>query len=95
MGFSRWLRVNAEHYLLRDAQTRLSATYGRPMPPPLSSGPAHIFWTKVFVPAYRMLPWTARRKIMLSIPGSHRKGWTTPPHRHEPANVTRPLDPGA
>ena len=85
MSFSQWLRSNSEHYLLRDAQTRLSRTYGRDRPPPDGRGPAHLFWSRAFVPAYRILPWGVRRRIMQQIPGSHRRNWTVPPERHTPA----------
>lgn len=85
MAFTRWLRVNSEHYLLRDAQTRLSRSYGAGRVPPQGSGPARIFWTKVFVPAYRVLPWPLRHWVLQQMPGSHRKTWTVPPTRRDPA----------
>lgn len=85
MSFSQWLRRNSEDYLLRDAHTRLSKAYGRPAPPPESRGLRHLFWARIFVPTYRVMPWPMRHWILRQIPGSHRKHWTTPPQRHTPA----------
>ena len=66
-----WLRTNSQHYLLRDAQARIARKYG--MTPPSTNG--SFFWTKIFVPVYRLMPWGLRRPIMTAIPGSHRKRW--------------------
>lgn len=85
MAFTQWLRVNSEHYLLRDAQTRLSAAYGHGRPPSEGGGVRRVFWTKVFVPAYRLMPWPLRHRILQQMPGSHRKTWTVPPTRRNPA----------
>jgi hypothetical protein len=85
MSFSRWLRVNSEHYLLRDAQARLSHAYGLPRPPAEPHGADQLFWAHVFVPVYRSLPWGVRRWVMHQMPGSHRRTWTPQPRRHDPA----------
>jgi len=85
MSFSTWLRSNSEHYLLRDSQARLSQTYGLPTPPPERGGPSQLFWTRVFVPVYRLMPWAVVRRVMGLIPGSHRKAWAKQPPRHDPA----------
>lgn len=85
MSFSQWLRVNSEHYLLRDAQTRLAQVYGRERPPRDGGGVRYLFWSRFFVPVYRAIPWPVRRRVMQQIPGSHRKKWTVPPKRHSPA----------
>ena len=83
-GFYRWLRANAEHYLLVDAHRRLAARTGSPAPRP-PRGAKDIFWLKVFVPAYSLLPWPLRRSIMRAMPGSHRKTWAPPPAPGGPA----------
>jgi hypothetical protein len=66
-----WLRTNSQHYLLRDSQARIARKYG--ITPPDTSGP--FFWTKVFVPIYRVLPWGFTSSVMAAMPGSHRKHW--------------------
>jgi len=70
--FSTWLRSNAQHYLLQDAHVRIARRHGI-APPPVRG---HWFWTKMFVPIYRALPWAVRRRVMVQMPGSHRKQWT-------------------
>ncbi len=84
MSLARWLRSNSEHYLLLDAQARAAARHGLNGPPPPRST-RELFWRKVFVPAYRRLPWPVRRATIDLMPGSHRQEWTPPPTRHNPA----------
>ena len=74
MGFAQWLRSNSEHYLAIDAQQRVGARYGARMPEK-ARGPREIFWRHVFTPAYRLLPWGLRRRVIGALPGSHRKEW--------------------
>jgi hypothetical protein len=69
--FATWLRTNSQHYLLRDSQARIARKYG--IAPPDTRG--SFFWTKVFVPIYRVLPWGLRSSVMAAMPGSHRKHW--------------------
>jgi hypothetical protein len=78
---SRWLRENAQHHLLRDAQARVARAHGVTPPPPAGS----FFWTKVFIPVYRLTPWAIRRRVMAALPGSHRKDWPKPTHPAGPA----------
>ena len=66
-----WLRENAQYYLLRDAQARVANQHG--IEAPSTSG--DLFWTGVFIPIYRVMPWGLRRRIMVAMPGSHRKNW--------------------
>jgi len=73
-SFTRWLRENAQDYLLRDAQVRVARAHGRPPPPVRGS----LFWRRIFVPTYRLLPWALRRRVMAAMPGSHRKNWSKP-----------------
>lgn len=71
---TRWVRDNAQHYLLRDAQARVARAQGRPPPPDSGS----LFWRRIFVPIYRLTPWPLRRRLMAAMPGSHRKHWPKP-----------------
>jgi hypothetical protein len=80
MRFARWLRSNAEHYLLAAAQRDVAARYGRPCPRPAEGVKAWFFRT-VFVPIYRLLPWRLRSFVLQSMPGSHRRTWTPRPRR--------------
>jgi hypothetical protein len=81
MSFSRWLRTNAEHYLLIAAQDRVARAHDArgPRPP---RGPVEFAWLRIFAPVYRALPWPLRHKIMLTMPGSHRRQWAGPPQTH-------------
>ena len=45
-------------------------------------GPRELFWLRIFAPVYRMLPWSLRHKVMLAMPGSHRRQWAPPPQPH-------------
>ncbi|HEX2355395.1 MAG TPA: hypothetical protein VHI50_02900 [Micromonosporaceae bacterium] len=73
-SFTHWLRENAQQYLLRDAQARVARAHGGTPPPVRGS----FFWRRIFVPAYRLLPWALRRRVMAAMPGSHRKQWSRP-----------------
>ncbi len=75
MGFSRWLRHNAEHYLLEAAQIDMARRHRSGAGPLLERRRGSFFWRKVFVPVYRLLPWRTRRAMMRAMPGSHRKSW--------------------
>jgi hypothetical protein len=79
-----WLRRNSERFLLAAAQADLARQVGR-SPPLRPTGPAALFWRRVFVPIYRRLPWSTRRRIMSRMPGSHRRRWQLPPVRRDPA----------
>ena len=75
MAFSRWLRATSERYLMIAAQQDIAAKYG--VPPPRRPRGADVFWLRVYVPAYRAVPWRLRSAIMRRMPGSHRMTWTT------------------
>ena len=75
---ARWVRSNSEHYLLLDAQRQMAARYGRPAPPP-PTGARELFWSKVYAPTYRHLPWKARLAVINRMPGSHRRDWSSRP----------------
>jgi hypothetical protein len=74
MAFSRWLRATSERYLMIAAQQDIAAKYGTP--PPRRPRGAEVFWLRVYVPAYRAVPWRLRSAIMRRMPGSHRMTWT-------------------
>jgi hypothetical protein len=81
MSFSRWLRSNSEHYLLIAAQQRIGRQHGA-RTPRKPHGLAEFFWLRIFAPIYRVLPWSLRRRVMRSMPGSHRRQWSPPPEPH-------------
>jgi len=81
MSFSRWLRSNSEHYLLIAAQGRIAKQQGT-RAPRKPHGFADLFWLRIFVPIYRILPWSLRHRVMRAMPGSHRRTWTPPPEPH-------------
>ena len=63
---------------------RYGGRYGGRVPRP-PRGLAELFWLRLFAPAYRALPWSLRRRIMQSMPGSHRQQWAAPPRPRNPA----------
>lgn len=83
-SFFGWLRSNSEHYLLVAAHDKFARTRGTPAPRP-PKGLKEIFWLKVFVPVYGVLPWSLRSTIMRAMPGSHRRTWAPPPRSQGPA----------
>jgi hypothetical protein len=83
MSFSRWLRAVSEHWLMVAAQRKMSAKYHL-APPPRMRG-AEVFWLRVYVPAYRAVPWPVRQAIMRRLPGSHQMTWTRPERPRGPA----------
>jgi hypothetical protein len=91
MSFTRWLRTNSEHYLLIAAQDRIARQYGTAGP----RGPQGVsdwFWLRIFVPAYRLVPWPLRHKIMRAMPGSHRRTWAPPPKAYGSAVQIAPAE---
>jgi hypothetical protein len=80
-ALTRWVRENAQHYLLRDAQARVARSHGVAPPPVRGS----FFWSRIFVPVYRRTPWRLRRRLMTAMPGSHRKQWPQPTRPAGPA----------
>jgi hypothetical protein len=67
-----------------DAQARMAGKYGRPAPR-APHGAREIFWLRLFVPAYHLLPWRVRRLAILLMPGSNRRRWSPVPTRGHPA----------
>jgi hypothetical protein len=79
------LRERSEHYLLLDAAERLRP--GEPSTVKPYHGAEGRLWRLLFVPLYRRLPWTFKRRAMdkLKMTAS---GWTPPPR--EPGEPWRP-----
>jgi hypothetical protein len=76
-GFFRWVRTNSEKYLLEAVQADLARQYlGRP-PTVGRRTPQVLFWKHLFVPIYRRLPWKVKHVVILSMPGSHRRPWSS------------------
>lgn len=84
MAFSRWLRSRSEHYLLIGAQDRVARRYSL-RAPARPRGLDELFWRRVFAPLYRAVPWPVRHRIMMALPGSHRRQWAPPPRSQGPA----------
>ena len=82
MSFTRWLRATSEHYLMVAAQQTIAAKYQ--VTPPRKPRGAEVFWLRVYVPAYRAVPWPVRSALMRRMPGSHRKTWTKTQRPHGP-----------
>lgn len=76
MSFAEWLRVNSQRYLLEASEREMAEQYLGAAPPLEGGGVEALFWRKVFVPAYRLVPWSVRRSIMQLMPGSHRRYWS-------------------
>lgn len=75
MPFFEWLRKNSEHSLKQAAQEEMARRYLDRPGPAARKDLAYLFWRRLYVPAYRRLPWKLRRAIILAMPGSHRQRW--------------------
>lgn len=73
MGFTRLVRVSSEKQLKIAAEREVARRYGRQAPSP--HGLSALFWQRVYVPIYHKLPWELRSRIMIRMPGSHRRTW--------------------
>jgi len=85
--FKRRLREQSEHYLLLDAAERLGR--GAPSTVKPYKRAEGRFWRLFFVPLYRRVPWTFKRRAMDTLKMTA-SGWT-PPAR-EPGKPWRPPD---
>jgi hypothetical protein len=72
---SQWLRRNSERFLLEAAQADMARRYLGRIPQPSDQGLVPSFWRRVFVPVYRRIPWAIRRRLIVAMPGSHRRPW--------------------
>jgi hypothetical protein len=79
--FSRWLRVNSEHYLLESAQAEMAKRYLGRSVPAAERGLVPGLWRHLFVPVYHRLPQRLRQSAIEAMPGSHRRQWAAPPPR--------------
>ena len=75
MSVFEWLRRNSERYLLEAAQDDMARRYLGTMPQHPASGVVDAFWRRVYVPVYRRIPWAVRRRLIVAMPGSHRRPW--------------------
>ena len=93
----QWLRRNSEHYLIEAAQADMARRYLGHAPHPLEM-PEHrlvtAFWRRVYVPAYRRIPWAVRRRLIVAMPGSHRRTWQGLGDRGSLTAVPPPVSPG-
>lgn len=83
MAFTAWVRRTSEHYLMIDAQDKVSRKLGSTRP--LAPHGAAIFWRRIYVPIFHRLPLSWRNAIIARMPGSHRKKWTKQPPSKGPA----------
>jgi hypothetical protein len=83
MGFARRVRVVSEKHLMTAAEAKLARKYGTT--PPLPPKGFDLFWQKIYVPIYYLLPYKLRAKVMALMPGSHRRTWHTPDQVKGPA----------
>jgi hypothetical protein len=83
MSFARWLRATSEQQMMVAAERRMAERHG--LPPPAPPKGVDLFWQRVYVPAYNLLPWRVRRVVMRAMPGSHRKTWHASEEAQGPA----------
>jgi hypothetical protein len=69
-------RQQTENALRVDTLERLRKAYPDSTKP--SNYDVSAFWSKVFVPVYRRMPWTVKTTMMKRM-GMTAKGWTPPP----------------
>ena len=86
----RRLRDRSEHYLLLAAMRDVgTGAPGTVKPYRARDG---LLWRLLFVPLYRRLPWTVKRRAMFALRMTA-SGWTPPPR--EPGEPWRPPKPGS
>ena len=85
-----WLRAEREHYLLRGrAAARDRGPYGA-SPATAAARPDELFWPQVFVPVYRVLPWSLRRRgDAPDARAATARRWTDPNQPARPGGLTR------
>ena len=72
----RRLRDRSEHYLLQAAIRDLGSDVPGTVAPYRARG--GVLWRWLFVPLYRRLPWTVKRRAMFALRMTA-SGWTPPP----------------
>lgn len=78
MAFGQWLRESAERYLLQAASDEMISQYPGCCAKPYRDGQSQsFFWRKIFVPAYLIIPWSLRRRLIIysSYSGRKRPQW--------------------
>jgi hypothetical protein len=81
----RRLRDRSEHYLLQAAMRDVGT--GAPGTVAPYRGRDGMLWRWLFVPLYRRLPWTVKRRAMFALRMTA-SGWTPPPR--QPGEPWRP-----
>ena len=81
----RRLRDRSEHYLLQAAIRDLGSDVPGTVVPYRARG--GVLWRWLFVPLYRRLPWTVKRRAMFALRMTA-SGWTPPPR--SPGEPWRP-----
>ena len=81
----RRLRDRSEHYLLQAAMRDVGT--GAPGTVKAYRARDGLLWRLLFVPLYRRLPWTVKRRAMFALRMTA-SGWTPPPRR--PGEPWRP-----
>jgi hypothetical protein len=76
-GFFWWVRTNSQTYLLEAVQADLARRYLDRPPTVGPRTPQRLFWKYLFVPIYRRLPWKLKHVVIRSMPGSHRRHWSS------------------
>ena len=74
----RRLRDRSEHYLMLDAVRRLGSGSPATAKPYRAGG--GVLWRRLFVPLYRRLPWTLKRRAMAALRMTA-TGWKPPERR--------------
>ena len=81
----RRLRERSEHHLMQAAMRDLGS--GAPSTVKSYKDRGGLLWRLVFVPLYRRVPWSFKRRAMDSLQMTA-KGWTPPPR--EPSEPWKP-----
>ena len=79
MAFFEWVRTNSEHYLMEASQQEMARKYLGTEPPLVGATVKDIFFRRLFVPIYRLLPYRLTKLVMMAMPGSHHKDWGSRP----------------
>jgi hypothetical protein len=84
----RRLRERSEHYLMQAAMRDVGQ--GAPNTFKAYKTRDGLLWRVLFVPLYKRLPWTVKRRAMFALRMTA-SGWTPPPR--EPGEPWRPPQP--
>lgn len=82
-NFFAWVRRTSEHYLMIDAQDKVAKRLG--VTRPRSPRGVEVFWRRVYVPIFHLLPERVRNAMIARMPGSHRHRWPVEPELRGPA----------